>query len=64
MDSVIASELEQIELDNAHEMFREFSEVELSETEMNENQRSVIDIVYEDDDIQTDDSDERTLLSH
>ncbi|XP_042457995.1 protein spinster homolog 3-like [Zingiber officinale] len=62
MDSVIASELEQIELDNAQEMFREFSEVQLSEIEMNENQRSVIDIVYEDED--TDDSDERTLLAH
>lgn len=63
MDSLIASELEQIELDNAHEMFREFSEVQLSEMEMNENQRSVIDMVYEDEDIETDDSDERTLLS-
>lgn len=57
MDSLIESELQEIELENYH------SELQLSERDLGENETSVIDIVYGEEDVGTDDSDE-TLLFH
>lgn len=64
MDSLIASELQQIEMDNVGEVLPESSGIQVSEMELNGNQRSEIDIVYGDEDFEIDDNDERTLLSH
>lgn len=63
MDSLIASELHQIELDDAREVLRESTGIQLSEMELSEDQISVIDISYGEEDLGTDDCDERTLLS-
>ncbi|CAL9102422.1 unnamed protein product [Musa acuminata var. zebrina] len=64
MDSLIASELQQIEMDNVGEVLPESSGIQVSEMELNGNPRSEIDIVYGNEDFEIDDNDERTLLSH
>ncbi|XP_010937473.1 uncharacterized protein [Elaeis guineensis] len=62
MDSLIASELQQIELENSCEVGHD-SGSQHSELQLNESERSVIDLAYGDEDFETDDNDERTLLS-
>ncbi|WOK92166.1 hypothetical protein Cni_G00857 [Canna indica] len=63
MDSLIASELQQIELDADPEGLRESSELQLCEMDLNGNQRSTIDIAYGEGDFENDDNDERKLIS-
>lgn len=57
MNLLKASEMQQMELDDDHEMLVESSGLQLSE-------RSVIDIAYGGEDFETDDNDGRALLSH
>ncbi|RWW71047.1 hypothetical protein BHE74_00021237 [Ensete ventricosum] len=63
MNLLIASEMQQMELDDDHEMLGESSGLQLSEMELGAEERSVIDIAYGGEDFETD-TDERALLSH
>lgn len=62
MDCLIQSEMQQIELQNPPEA-DDYSQVQLSESELYEKERTVIDMVYGED-FEIDDSDEKTLLSN
>ncbi|KAF8406005.1 hypothetical protein HHK36_008085 [Tetracentron sinense] len=64
MDALIESEMEQIESDNPT-TGGEYSEVQFSESdELYGKARSVIEIDYEEDNLDIDDNDEKTLLAH
>lgn len=62
MYSLITSELQQIQMENSCEVGRDFGS-QHSELQLNESERSVIDLAYGEEDFETDDNDERTLLS-
>ncbi|URE45275.1 Major Facilitator Superfamily [Musa troglodytarum] len=64
MNLLKASEMQQMELDDDHEMFGESSGLRFSEMGLGGEERSVIDIVCGGEDFETDDNDERALLSH
>ncbi|CAL9101497.1 unnamed protein product [Musa textilis] len=64
MNLLKASEMQQMELDDDHEMFGESSGLRFSEMGLGGEERSVIDIVCRGEDFETDDNDERALLSH
>lgn len=62
MDSLIKSELQQIELENSCEVGRD-SGSQHSELQLNGSESIVIDLAYGEEDFEADDNDERTLLS-
>lgn len=61
MDSLIASEMQQIELESSDEV-GDYSEIAVSRKELLGGERSVIDIVYGNEDFEADENDEKALL--
>lgn len=61
MDSLIASEMQQIELESSDEV-GDYSEIAVSRKELLGAERSVIDIVYGNEDFEADENDEKALL--
>ncbi|XP_072980552.1 uncharacterized protein [Typha angustifolia] len=61
MDTLISSEMQQIELENSCRV-GDNSRIQLSEVELLKKEQSVIDIVYDDENFDAEDNDEKTLL--